>query len=343
MFKNLLKKSEPIAEKALPIRCTIEIHTDQRTIGSKNLPLLTGSPERPAKLGASITLEVDEDHSGKEVNIEFKALTTTVIKVSMANIQFLTTEEPFKINRWKLPVTIPKRGIIAKGTYTKYIEVALDPTWPSSCTHPGGWVKYAVSVQYRSQGRMNEYTALEEEQEICVLNSVPVPTGPVLTVESVVKHKSLSGQVAIPSATIALGEVVPVTVRLLPFLENSKYAGQEAIILWASCKVKETRVIRGRGYDASEGQDTVDTVLNTPMNAHWPLSKGGWEHTVHVTMPSYPAMAVDTTTKFLDITHQLVVTLKVKASTEIDIQAEECTFKLPIKVVAAHIDPVLKW
>lgn len=79
MFKNLLKKNEPVAEKALPIRCTIEIHTDQRTGGSKNLPLLTSSPERPAKLGASITLEVNEDHSGNEVNIEFKALTTTVV------------------------------------------------------------------------------------------------------------------------------------------------------------------------------------------------------------------------------------------------------------------------
>ena len=79
MFKNLLKKVEPIAEKALPVRCTIEILTDQRTGGSKNLPLLIGSPERPAKLRASITLEVDEDHNGNEVNIEFKALTTTVV------------------------------------------------------------------------------------------------------------------------------------------------------------------------------------------------------------------------------------------------------------------------
>lgn len=79
MFKNLLKKTEPVAEKALPVRCTIEILTDQRTGGSKNLPLLTGSPERPAKLRASITLEVDEDHNGNEVNIEFKALTTTVV------------------------------------------------------------------------------------------------------------------------------------------------------------------------------------------------------------------------------------------------------------------------
>lgn len=241
--------------------------------------------------------------------------------------QLLTTEEPFKINRWKLPVTSPKRGIIAKGTYTKYVEVHLDPTWPSSCTHYRGWVKYAVSVQYRASGRMNEYTALEEEQEVWVLNSVPVPAGPVLTVENVVKHKSLSMQASIPSAIIALGQVVPVTVRLLPFLENSKYAGQEPIILWASCKVKETRVTRGRGFNPGEGHDTVDEVLNTPMNAQWPLGKGGWEHTVHIAMPSYPVMAVDTTTKFLDITHKLVVILNVKASTEMDIQAEECTFK----------------
>lgn len=245
----------------------------------------------------------------------------------MGNTQFLTTEEPFKINRWKLPVTKPKLGTIAKGTYTKYIEVDLDPSWPSSCTHHEGWVKYAVRVQYRASGRMHEHTALEEEQEIWVLNSVPVPAGPVLAVESVAKHKSLSVQASIPSATIALGQVIPVTIRLSPFLEDSKYADQEPIIIWASCKVKETRAIRGRGFNIGEGVDTVDEVLNTPMNTHWPLGKSGWEHTVHITMPSYPVMAVDMATKFLDIAHMLVVTLNVKASKEMDIQGEEIKFK----------------
>ncbi|KAG0093124.1 hypothetical protein BGZ92_007365 [Podila epicladia] len=332
---NFLKKKNSVADKVSPVRCGIEIHTDRRTGGSKDLPLLIGTPEMPVKLGASITLEVDEDHSGNEVNIEFKALTTTVTDVRMDATKTLTTEEPFKINRWKLPVTSPKPGIIAKGMYTKYVEVDLDPSWPSSCSHHEGWVKYVITVQYKASGRMCEYTALEKVQEIWVLNSVRVPSGPVLAVDNIVKNKSLSMQTSIPSATIALGQVVPVTIRLAPFLANSKYADQEPVILWASCKIKETRTIRARGINLADGIESIDEVLNTPMNTQWPKGIKGWEHTVHVTMPSYPVMATDMTTKFLDISHTFVVTLNLKAGTEMDVQAEECKFQLPIKVVAA--------
>ncbi|KAG0033020.1 hypothetical protein BGZ81_009577 [Podila clonocystis] len=334
---NFLKNKDPAADKVSPIRCTIEIHTDKRTGGSKDLPLLIGTSELPAKVRATITLDVDEDHSGNEVNIEFKASTTTVTVVLMDATNSLTTEEPFKINRWKLPVTTPKPGIIAKGTYTKYVEVDLNPSWPSSCSHNEGWVKYAIRVQYQASGRMCEYTALEEVQEIWVLNSVHVPSGPVLTVDNLVKNKSLSMQISIPSAIIAQGQVVPVTARLAPFLANSKYAGQEPVILWASCKIKETRTIRARGINLGNGTESVDEVLNTPMNTKWPQGNNGWEHTVHVTMPSHPVMATDMATKFLDINHTLVVTVKLKAGTETDIQAEEYKFQLPIKVVAAQL------
>lgn len=353
---NFLQKKDPVSDKASSVRLTIEVHTDKRTGGSKDLPLLIGTPEMPAKLGASITLELDEDHSGNEVKIEFKALTTTVtdgntlqtsttmeiqstqrdinflfcflwILVRMDATKTLTTEEPFKINRWKLPVTTPTPGIIAKGTYTKYVEVDLNPSWPSSCSHHTGWVKYAITVQYKASGYMCEYTASEEVQEIWVLNSVHVPSGPILTVDNAVKNKSLQMQMSIPSATIALGQVVPVTIRLAPFLANSKYAGQEPVILWASCKINETRMIRARGINLADGIESVDEVLNTPLNTQWPKDNNGWEHTVHVTMPSYPVMATDMATKFLDISHNLVVTLKLKASTEWDIHAEECRFQ----------------
>ncbi|KAG0342977.1 hypothetical protein BG000_010870 [Podila horticola] len=334
---NFLQKKDPVSDKASSVRLTIEVHTDKRTGGSKDLPLLIGTPEMPAKLGASITLELDEDHSGNEVKIEFKALTTTVTDVRMDATKTLTTEEPFKINRWKLPVTTPTPGIIAKGTYTKYVEVDLNPSWPSSCSHHTGWVKYAITVQYKASGYMCEYTASEEVQEIWVLNSVHVPSGPILTVDNAVKNKSLPMQMSIPSATIALGQVVPVTIRLAPFLANSKYAGQEPVILWASCKINETRMIRARGINLADGIESVDEVLNTPLNTQWPKDNNGWEHTVHVTMPSYPVMATDMATKFLDISHNLVVTLKLKASTEWDIHAEECRFQLPIEVVGAQL------
>jgi len=79
MFKNVFKRKESEAEKPLPIRCTIEVHTDQRTGGVNDLPLLVSSPDIPAIMGATITLDVDEDCSGNQVEIEFKAWTKTIV------------------------------------------------------------------------------------------------------------------------------------------------------------------------------------------------------------------------------------------------------------------------
>lgn len=80
MFKKLFKKKESEAEKPLPIRCKIEVHTNKRTGGAKDLPLLVGSPDLPALMSATVTLDVDEDCNGSQVEIEFKAWTKTLVE-----------------------------------------------------------------------------------------------------------------------------------------------------------------------------------------------------------------------------------------------------------------------
>ncbi|KAG0021828.1 hypothetical protein BGZ82_011194, partial [Podila clonocystis] len=248
MFKNLFKK-EPEAEKSLPFRCAINVHTNQRTGGAKDLPLLVGSPDAPALMGATITLDVEEDCSGNQVEIEFKAWTKTVVDVKVDAAECLRTEDPFKINRWKLPVTKPKIDMIAKGCYTKYIEVWIDPTWPSSSTYRQGFVKYAIMVRYKANGRMSEILAHTEEQEIWVLNSVNVPIDqPPVVVSGFAMQRSLPVQASIPSEVVAMGQVVPVTVQLSPYLAVSKYAGQEVSVLGATFKLRQKHLVRCRGY-----------------------------------------------------------------------------------------------
>ncbi|KAG0023904.1 hypothetical protein BGZ82_010617 [Podila clonocystis] len=336
MFKNLFKKKESEAEKTLPIRCRIEVHTNQRTGGVKDLPLLVGSTDVPALMSATITLDVGEDCSGNQVEIEFKAWTKTLVDVG-SDFGCIDFEDPFKINRWKLPVTKPKPDIISKGHYTKHIEVGIDPTWPSSSSHRQGSVKYEIVVRYKANGRMSEFVAHTEEQEIWVLNSTNVPTDQSPTVEcGLAIHKSLPVQASIPFKVVEMGQVVPVTVRLSPYLTTSKYAGQEAVVLGATFKVKQKHVVRSSISHEGEGDIAYEDCLNYALNEGWPQNKDGWERTVDIRIPSDPVISAHTTTKFLCITHTLAVKLTLRTGSEKDSKTsktEEFKFIFDIKVV----------
>ncbi|KAG0342978.1 hypothetical protein BG000_010871 [Podila horticola] len=318
MFKKLFKKKESEAEK-FPIRCKIEVHTNKRTGGAKDLPLLIGSPDVPALMSATVTLDVDEDCSGSQVEIEFKAWTKTLVEVNIDATKILTTEDPFKINRWKLPVTNPTPNIISKGHYTKHVEVGIDPTWPSSSSHRQGSVKYVIAMRYKANGRMTEIIAHTEEQEIWVMNSTNVPTDQSPTVESgLAIQKSLPVQASIPSKVVMMGQMVPVTIRLSPYLATSKYAGQEAVVLGATFKVKQKHLVRGRGSRESEGVIVYENCLNYALNEGWPQNKDGWERTVDIRIPSDPVILAHTITKLLWITHTLTVKLTFKTGSEKD-------------------------
>ncbi|KAG0344647.1 hypothetical protein BG005_001746 [Podila minutissima] len=337
MFKNLFKKTESKAEKPLPFRCTIEVHTNQRTGGTTDLPLLVGSPDAPAIMGATITLDVEEDCSGNQVEIEFKAWTKTIVDIKVDAAECLRTEEPFKINRWKLPVAKPKIDKIAKGCYTKYVEVGIDPSWPSSSTYRQGFVRYAIMVRYKVNGRMSEFVAHTEEQEIWVLNSANLLTDqPPVVVSELAKQGSLPVEASIPSEVVAMGQVIPVTVKLSPYLAVSKYAGQEAVLLGATFKVKQKHLVRCRGFHVGEGVAAYDNCLNFALAEGWPQSKDGWERTVDIRIPSDPVISAYTVTKFLFITHTLTVKLRFRSGAEKDSnthKTEECKLTFDIKVV----------
>ncbi|KAG0098813.1 hypothetical protein BGZ93_010283 [Podila epicladia] len=337
MFKNLFKKKESQPEKTLPLRCKIDVHTNQRTGGAKDLPMLVGSLDVPALMSATITLDVDEDCRGNQVEIEFKACTKTVVDVQVDATKSLTTEDPFKINRWNLPVTKSNPDIISKGHYTKYIEVGIDPTWPSSSSHRQGSVKYAITVRYKANGRMNEIIAHTEEQEIWVLNSTKMPTDHPPTTESChAIQKSLPLLASIPSKVVAMGQVVPVTVRLFPYLATSKYEGREAVVQSVTFKVKQKHLVRSRGSHEGEGVVAYENCLNYALNEGWPQNKEGWERTVDIRIPSDPAISAYTITKFLCISHTLTVKLTFRTGSEKDLKSsktEECKLTFDIEVV----------
>jgi hypothetical protein len=138
------------------------------------------------------------------------------------------------------------------------------------------------------------------------------------------------------------GKRVPVTVHLQPFQEeggvSSPFAGQEIVVMDARFGIQETRTARSANTIVSSKVSKTYVEINAPGTSmgSWPQSRNGWKRTVHVTMPSSSSSALDQVgaaptrskltaslnSKYYDITHQLVVMLKVRTSGEKDRQAE---------------------
>lgn len=183
-------------------------------------------------------------------------------------------------------------------------------------------------VRYKVNGRMSEFVAHTEEQEIWVLNSANLLTDqPPVVVSELAKQGSLPVEASIPSEVVAMGQVIPVTVKLSPYLAVSKYAGQEAVLLGATFKVKQKHLVRCRGFHVGEGVAAYDNCLNFALAEGWPQSKDGWERTVDIRIPSDPVISAYTVTKFLFITHTLTVKLRFRSGAEKDSnthKTEEC-------------------
>ncbi|KAF8926672.1 hypothetical protein BGZ58_011002, partial [Dissophora ornata] len=60
--------------------------------------------------------------------------------------------------------------------------------------------------------------------------------------------------------------------------------------------------------------DSVKEMLNIYLKDGWPKSKDGWEKTVSLTMPRSPDLSVDMKSKYFDVTHTLVMKMKLKAN-----------------------------
>ncbi|KAF8924001.1 hypothetical protein BGZ58_002289 [Dissophora ornata] len=378
--------------------------TQQQEGEKEALTIIRGTKERPGFVQAIVTLELDHDTPGDEVEIVFKAVVGSRIPVKGGNAMFTmsVSEQVLQKKRWILPVNKPTPHLIQAGTYTHQVFAIIEPSWPSSTTtaaasaaassnnNPSeGFVQYSFQAQILKMGltkillpvltTSKEFQVLNYEQP---LRSGLSPSSTPHSVMMVSSKKNLPIEIAVPSDKLMFGQNVPVTIHVHPFQEGSAFEGQEVVIMETRFGIQETRHARSLNPIIKDKwiKESVEmTVPGTSMGS-WPQSRNGWKRTVKVMMPksgleplstekprprsrlgqklglgpgqgpglgfvvgqgvkssssssSGPLLMASLRSKYYDVTHQLVIALKVRTSGEKDKQAEDVEIRLDFQII----------
>ncbi|KAF9190497.1 hypothetical protein BGZ51_008536 [Haplosporangium sp. Z 767] len=353
MFKKLLRLDSlpKKSSKSLTIHLETDgvIHGQGQQLSSQSLAIVKGSQECPGYIQATVTFETGNECAGDEVEIVFKAVVGS--KVS----------GPHKI---------------APGKYTRKVYAVIDPSWPSSCTHADGFVRYSFHAQLSkivsasnisiNTNSNNSHAAplskfsssiLKTSKEFLVANYnlpmtsyLPPELTPPLTVKALWKKKTLPVELSIPSENVTLGQTIPLTIHMRPIKEGTYYYGQEILVLESRFMIYELRHIRSTQSEmnAKVVKVPIDlAVAGVASMAPWPQSAEGWTRTVDVAIPlpsqcfgsgSHLSLTPSMKSKYYDISHQLVVSMKIRTSSERDRQAEENETQLEIQVMPPKPD-----
>ncbi|KAF9950157.1 hypothetical protein BGZ70_001484 [Mortierella alpina] len=297
----------------------IHVDTGNSTIGPRELPLVYGHQDAITMLHATVSFESSHDCKAKAIEIMFKAAVRTGFFSKDEASRKHEGEQVFYSKQWTLDVERPKPGWISKGSYARQCSVVLDPSLPSSSESPYGSMKYVFEARLKgAKGIGIARTDHVVTQEVWVLNSslpsleaMPPPLDQPLKAEEQWAN-ALRYSFSVPSNVLYQGQVVPITVQLDPFMISSAYEGEEAVVSSANFTLRETKTFRA--MFVRDTHTTQAKVLQIPVNAGWPQSVEGWARTIHITLPSSPALSTDLRSKYLDITHTLEVVVEFKTS-----------------------------
>lgn len=129
---------------------------------------------------------------------------------------------------------------------------------------------------------------------------------------TLVWHDILPVTCTLPSEVLYQGQVVPLTIRIDPFLENCIHKDQDLIITSAVVKLKQYTVLREPGLlDKKRVEKKVVFVL--PVMEGWPVTRQGFERTVMVELPGARQLAASIDTVPLTKAHMLKLIMMVRA------------------------------
>lgn len=257
-------------------------------------------------------------------------------------------DDVFQKRHWQL--SLPRSGnqsrVVPKGVYTQKVRVVLDSTLPSSSHDPTRQTSIKSAHPHHHRGSIAYYfhaqlskvddntkrtlATAEAIQPIWVLVAPTLDPAalPPATVTEQGFGSALPATLSVPSSVVALGQALPLTIEAGPFAAGSMYAHKTPVVVSASFKLVETRkakLIEKRQVekvqlDASRAAE----IVSIPLVSAWPkMAEQSWSRTVNVTLPTSPELTPTTETKVLEVSHVVVVSVRVRAEGEKDRGAEE--------------------
>ncbi|KAF9962299.1 hypothetical protein BGZ70_008075 [Mortierella alpina] len=201
----------------------IVINHDRTRLGPCGVPLLFGTPERPAVIQGQVVFETDHPSKGGDLEIEYTA---------QANVEWseLTSECSIKsqsIYDHKYIIVNLKhsqRNTIEAGRYVGELNIPIDPVKvPSSMTFEHGGFCYKIVARIRRKSPSLDVTA---EQDVWVINSsIASPNAAIQDgmapvslqqkLDPSTKVPGISTYCDLPTTAFWAGETIPLVVKAI--------------------------------------------------------------------------------------------------------------------------------
>ncbi|KAG0032375.1 hypothetical protein BGZ82_006570 [Podila clonocystis] len=299
---------------------TLTIQINSMGTGPNGVPLLFGAANQPAVISGNVLFENNYEAKGDDITIEYSAIaavhwttksTSTTYSNGKATTRTTThhhrAQKVYDEKAFKMALGHSKPGKITAGKYSAAVNVAINPSFPSSSIGTYGWMTYKVVATLH---RKFPSTNVVRESVVWVLNTClprPEPGLPVSmsrfngTFDKVVPYVCV-----IPSEVLYLAQKVPVTFKAFPTLNN----GGSLTVVSAIVKLKQYTSLKA-GFETK--QDSKD-VMNIAMNDGWPVPVHGqpWQRTIVVPLPSAPTLSPTTNADCYVKTHKLKLIMQVR-------------------------------
>ncbi|KAF9285233.1 hypothetical protein BGZ68_004028 [Mortierella alpina] len=303
----------------------IEINHDRTRLGPCGVPLLFGTPERPAVIQGQVVFETDRPCKGGDLEIEY---------IAQFNIEWSDQIEgtPFKsqsaFDQKKITVTLKhsRPDTIEAGRYVGELNLPVDPTKiPSSMTLEHGVFCYKIVARIR---RKFPRTDLVIERHVWVINSSIA--SPSAALENSLSPLSLSQKpdpskvlgvstsCDLPDTAFWAGETIPLVIKAMytttsPYDNASVFSCESRAGLlpdWAikknsdkndeldlesglpsiSVRLKQTIIYKKMSHSAIP--QLTNYAVRLQLNQSAIATQNGWSIGFYVTLPNMSEQSV---------------------------------------------------
>ncbi|KAG0237974.1 hypothetical protein BGW42_008074 [Actinomortierella wolfii] len=312
------------SKKKTKRQVTIVVDSDQK--GPDNYPLIIGKAGMSTTVRATVIFENPEDSRGSDCLIQFKAVvapneqaledSAEVLELFgqdhiAAVVPFLGERDKIASRTWKMDVVHSKKNRIAKGTYSKTIEVEIDPTWPSSHKSESGVIRYQIIAKVTKILDPIVWEPLDYtiKQPIWVLQPSPDPPVHASMLSYILGASNI--YYSLSTNIVRFGELVPIHFRFIGYSYGTPLYGQPVAVEGVVVALTERHQTKDDEWAFEKRKDCQ--IMSMTVKQDWPKQVEGWERTVCIPIPEPgtgpKGLSSTVRTRLFRISHKLNVTL----------------------------------
>ncbi|KAG0249144.1 hypothetical protein DFQ27_000333 [Actinomortierella ambigua] len=228
-----------------------------------------------------------------------------------AIMPFLAERDKIVSQQWRMDVVHTKKNRIAKGTYSKSIEIETDPTWPSSHESETGIVQYMLMAKVTKildpiVWEPLDYTV---KQPIWIYQPSPDPPMQASMLSYILGASNIYW--SLKTNIVRFGELMPIQFRFIGYSFGTPLHGQPITVEGVVVALLERHQAKDDEWTFEKRKDVQ--VMSMTVKQDWPMQVEGWERTVHIPIPlarkGPKGFSSTMRTRLFRVSHKLAVTL----------------------------------